>query len=96
MPQHEFFAQGQWNFVCDECGRVFKSNHALMRWDNAMVCDTGSCWEPRQPQDFVRAVPDNQSTPWARPRAFVFLGEPIADSALGEVALGDAPALGGP
>lgn len=94
MPQHNYFAPGQWNFVCDECGLTFKSDAAMLRWDGAMVDQR--CWEPRQPQDFVRGVPDNQSTPWARPRAFVFLGESVDDSALGEITLGEAPALGGP
>lgn len=36
-----------------------------------MRCTVGGmtgtgCWEQRHPQDFVRAVPDDQSTPWAR------------------------------
>jgi hypothetical protein len=30
-----------------------------------MVCD--SDWEPRQPQDFVRAKIDIQAVPWSRP-----------------------------
>jgi len=25
------------------------------------------CWEPRQPQDFVRGVADYQAPPWTRP-----------------------------
>ena len=30
-----------------------------------MVCQ--DCWEPRQPQDFVRGVADIQAPPWTRP-----------------------------
>lgn len=85
---------GSWNAVCDECGLVFKAGELTLRWDGAMV--DVRCWEPRQPQDFVRGVPDRQNTPWARPRQFLFLETPLADSALGEVALGDNPAMGGP
>lgn len=94
MPNHNYYAPGLFNFVCDECGLVFKSSEGILRWDGAWV--DARCFETRQPQDFVRAVPDNQSTPWARPRAFVFMSVPVPDSALGEVALGEAPALGGP
>jgi len=94
MPQHSYYAMGQFNFVCDQCGLVFKSSEGIARWDGAMV--DARCWEPRQPQDFVRGVPDYQQTPWARPRRFLFLETPLDDSALGEVALGDNPAMGGP
>lgn len=30
-----------------------------------MVCPND--WEARHPQDFLRAVPDHQAVPWARP-----------------------------
>lgn len=32
-----------------------------------MTCH--SCWEPRHPQEFVRAKEDKQSVPWSRPEA---------------------------
>jgi len=54
-----------------------------------------SCWEPRQPQDFVKAIPDNMSVPWSRPwipafDAIIFdAGSPLGESYLGESSLGN-------
>jgi hypothetical protein len=39
-----------------------------------MVCRED--WEPRQPQDFVRGVADQQAVPWSRPEPadrFIYL-----------------------
>lgn len=74
MPRLNFYVEGLWNFTCDECGRGFKSSAMTRRWDGAMVCNTGSCNEERQPQDFVRGVKDNPSVPVARFRT----GLPVA------------------
>src|SRR5258708_39624914 len=65
MAQHNWFEGGQWNATCDICGRAFKSSNLMRAWDNSMRCSL--CLEARQPQDFVRAVSDNQTTPWSRP-----------------------------
>lgn len=59
------FVAGQWNFVCDVCGQKYKSGDGKKRWDGLMVCPND--WEPRHPQDFLRAVPDRQAVPWSRP-----------------------------
>ena len=37
----------------------------MKRWDGFMVDER--CWEPRQPQDFVRGVADYQAPPFTRP-----------------------------
>ncbi len=34
-------------------------------WQGYYVCPEH--WEPRQPQDFVRNIPDNQTPPWTQP-----------------------------
>lgn len=65
MPEHGFYLKGQWNAQCDICGLVFKSGELKEAWDKSMRCS--QCWEPRHPQDFVKGVQDNMSTPWARP-----------------------------
>ena len=70
MPELGFFELGNANFQCDECGRGFKATQMRKRWDGAWVCDTGTCWEPRQPQDFQRGVKDDPSLAIARPRIF--------------------------
>src|ERR1017187_9375651 len=59
------YVHGAWKVVCDDCGRWYKSFQLQMRWDGVMVCY--QCWEPRQPQDFVRGVADKIAPPWTRP-----------------------------
>lgn len=59
--------RGDWDAMCDVCGRKFKASKLKMRWDGIMACPQD--WEPRQPQDFVRGVPDPQLVPWVRDEA---------------------------
>lgn len=47
---------GDHKAVCHECGRVFLRSEMRTRWDKAIVCLAD--WEPRQPQDYVRARRD--------------------------------------
>jgi hypothetical protein len=62
-----------WRAICDRCG-FKKWNYELRKeWQGFMVC-RAECWEPRQPQDKVRAKADKQAPPWVRPEpADVFL-----------------------
>jgi hypothetical protein len=96
MPQHGWWQAGSWNFACDQCGLVFKSSEGILRWDGAYV--DAACWEPRHPQDFVKAIKDDQTTPWARPWGAGSGGDAglAGGSALGEVTIGEDPPLGGP
>jgi hypothetical protein len=66
MPHLTYYVSGDYNAQCDQCGRGFKFSALRKRWDNAWTCS--ACWEPRHPQDFVRAVRDDPSVPIARPR----------------------------
>ena len=59
--------KGDWDAICDSCGRKFKASKLKQRWDGLMVCPQD--WEIRQPQDFVRGVPDPQLVPWVRDEA---------------------------
>ena len=59
--------RGDWDAICDVCGRKFKASKLKMRWDGIMACPQD--WEPRQPQDFVRGVADPQLVPWVRDEA---------------------------
>lgn len=59
--------RGNYNVICDRCGRKFKRTQVKFEWDYLLVCD--ECWEPRQPQDLLRAIPDPQTVPIARPEA---------------------------
>lgn len=61
----DFFAMGDWNAVCYECGRKRKGTTLKKHWQGYYVCEQH--WEPRQPQDFVRNIPDVITPPWAQP-----------------------------
>ena len=64
MSQFNRYDKGEWEAICDSCGRKFKSSKLKQRWDGLMVCPMD--YEIRQPQDFVRGVPDPQLVPWVR------------------------------
>lgn len=61
----DHWAEGDWNTVCFECGRKRKASSLRKHWQGYYVCPEH--WEPRQPQDFVRSVPDVQTPPWVQP-----------------------------
>lgn len=64
MGQPNYFAGGDWNAVCSECGRKRKASQLVKNWQGLYRCPEHN--EPRQPQDFVRGVKDDQSVPWAQ------------------------------
>ena len=66
MGKRDYFAMNDHPAICDRCGAKFKASECQMEWDNLFVCY--HCYEERQPQDFVRAVKDDQSVEIARPR----------------------------
>jgi len=65
MSYQSNYVRGLWKCLCESCGRVVKNTELRQRWDGFMVDEL--CWEPRQPQDFVRGVADYQAPPWTRP-----------------------------
>lgn len=56
---------GNWNALCDSCGRKFKATDLKKRWDGLVVCNED--WEQRHPQDLLRVQREQISVPWARP-----------------------------
>jgi len=60
-----YFQSGSWNLYCDVCSKKIKASEAKQRWDGFIVC--AEDWEPRHPQDFVKAKVDKISVPFARP-----------------------------
>lgn len=48
------YRSGDYNAVCDRCGRQFKASDLKRDWQGLRVC--ASDFEERHPQDFVRAV----------------------------------------
>jgi hypothetical protein len=62
----DYFKIGDWNAQCAECGAKRKSSELRLTWDGFRTCDT--CWQPRQPQDFVRATTTHKGVPWSNDR----------------------------
>lgn len=65
MGRADYYAPGDHNAVCFECGKKFKASTLKKHWQGYYVCEEH--WEPRHPQDFVRSVQDVQTPPWAQP-----------------------------
>ncbi|KKW92682.1 hypothetical protein YP76_07040 [Sphingobium chungbukense] len=55
------------NAICDASGFKVKLSALVRQWDGAMV--DRRFVDRRNPQDFVRGVPDRQDLPYARPEA---------------------------
>ena len=80
MSAFSYYAEGEWNFTCDLCGAQRKASEGVKTWNNLWVCRQHK--EARNPQDFVKGVKDDQSTPWARPEPQnVFVPSPICTRA---------------
>ena len=65
MSNNWYYTSGSWNLLCDSCNKKIKAHESKLRWDGFQVCP--SCFETRQPQDFVRARQDKISVPYTRP-----------------------------
>jgi len=57
MGRADYVRLGSWNACCDQCGRKRKGDDLVKTWNGLWVCPEH--WEPRHPQDFVRAVKEN-------------------------------------
>lgn len=64
---------GDYNCICDLCGRKRKASECRLKWNNFFVC-ADTCWEPRHPQDFVEGRADDQNVPIARPDVAASMG----------------------
>lgn len=74
--QETYAKLGSWNVICDISGFKVKASETVLRWDGLRVIKR-FC-EERQPQDFVRGVPDDPTVPWTRPEtANQFLSAPV-------------------
>lgn len=83
MSRADYYAEGDWNAVCYQCGRKRKASTMWKHWQGYWLCPEH--WEARQPQDFVRAVPDQQAPPWIQampPDVFIGLCTPNGVSAV--------------
>jgi len=65
MALNEGYVPGAWNVWCSMCGHAYKSTEMVKNWQGQWRCRR--CNEPRQPQDFVKAVPDKPAPPYVQP-----------------------------
>ena len=65
MGRADYLVLGDWNVVCFQCGFKAKASQMEKNWQGFYVHPEHN--EPRQTQDFVRGVPDNQIPPWVQP-----------------------------
>ncbi len=65
MGRADYLKLGDWNTVCYQCGFKAKASQLVRNWQGYYVHPEHN--EPRQMQDFVRGVPDNQIAPWVQP-----------------------------
>lgn len=56
---------GDYNAICDSCGRKFKASTLQKRWDGLLVCHED--FEQRHPQLNLRVPTDVQRVPIPRP-----------------------------
>ena len=62
----DYYAFGDWNVACSMCGRKRKASMMVKNWQGMWRCPEHN--EERQPQDFVRGVPDNMTPPFIQPQ----------------------------
>lgn len=64
MGRADYYAPGDWNAWCDECGFKYKASKLRKRYDGFMVCQ--SCWEPRHPSETRRAKAETATPTFVR------------------------------
>ena len=79
--KNDNFILGDCKACCDVCGFDFKGSQLRKRWDGAMVCSAD--WEPRHPQDSIKARAERNNVRDARPEPairYLAVGEITSDS----------------
>jgi len=59
MGKADYLALGDHNGICEECGKKFKMSKLRQTWEGLWTCN--KCWDPRHPQERVRAKADIQT-----------------------------------
>lgn len=70
----DYLELGDWNAACSMCGRKRKASTMVKNWQGMWRCPEHN--EPRQPQDFVRGIPDKQTAPWVQTQTDAFISMP--------------------
>ena len=69
------YRDGDWWVISDRTGLKTRVSRSMKEWTGAVV-DMRE-YEPRHPQDFVRAKRDDMAVPNARPRPLDIFGGPL-------------------
>ena len=67
--QADYLALGDWNAYCAQCGRKRKASQMKRLPPGVPASGQYVCpehYDSRQPQDFVRGIPDKMATPWVQ------------------------------
>lgn len=67
MGKADYYADGQNNVICDQCGQKYKSSQLREQWNGLYTCRR--CWDYRHPQEYLRGIPDNQAPALSRPES---------------------------
>jgi hypothetical protein len=65
MGKADYLKHGDYNAICDQCGFKWKASKLRVQWNNLFTCP--DCFEPRNPQDFVKGIADDMRVSIARP-----------------------------
>lgn len=85
----KWYKPGDYYVIDDIRGYKVRASHARLQWNNLLTA--GSSFSPRQPQDLVVGVVDDQSVPLPRPRQpnrFTIVGtQVIAPAQIGDLSV---------
>ena len=87
---------GDYNVVCDSCGRKFKASTMRKRWDGLFVCKED--YEVKHPQLSLKVRGDKQQVPVPRPEAedqFLSFCDAWTSSPMADFGTADCSTVGG-
>ena len=76
MGRADFYREGDWNAACGLCGRKRKASEMKVIPPGVPGAGLRMCPEhhyERNPQDFVRGIPDKITPPWTQPPTDTYL-----------------------
>lgn len=92
--------EGDWYARCSMCNQKFLASQLVKNWQGMYRCPQHN--EPRHPQDYIRAIPDNPTVPFVQDpspsyRAVCTLAgiTSIADYAIADCSVCNTPRLDG-
>lgn len=86
----DFLDLGEWNAACALCGRKRKASTLKQIPPGVQGAGLYACpdhWDFRQPQDYVRGIPDKMSAPWVQPETDTFIQFCTTVSAIADYAI---------